>query len=413
MLTWEYPPRIIGGISRVVHGLSEKLGGSGHEVHVVTVSDNGTTSDSATASCEKNGNVTVHRVRTYDLKPLDFSGWVMQMNFAFVEYCAGYIDKNGRFDIIHAHDWVVAFAARTLKHAYSMSLVSTIHATEAGRNWGIHNDLQRYIDSIEWWLTYESWRVIVNSNFMAQEVIRQFQLPWDKIRVIPNGIDIPAQGRSDPATCRSDSAFRRNYATDNEKLVFFIGRLVHEKGAHIIIEAAPKILARYHDVKFVIAGRGPRMEFLKKRAEDLGCADKVYFTGYISDETLRALYKCIDIAVIPSLYEPFGIVALEAMAAGIPVVISDTGGLRELVRHGVDGMKAYVDNPDSLADCVAELLHNQALADSMKSAALEKVNSAYLWEIQSRRLEEVYSEIVDLTACKECYNTKVDIDADV
>jgi len=314
----------------------------------------------------------------------------LHLNFSLLEHAVKLIDETGRFDIIHAHDWVVAFASRALKNAYSIPLVCTIHATEHGRNWGIHNDLQRYISGVEWWLTYESWRVIVNSEYMKNETKNVFQLPEDKIRVIPNGVETDKFDGYD-----RDYGFRRNYASDNEKIVFFVGRLVNEKGVHVLVDAIPKVMKYYNDVKFVIAGKGPQLEYLKGKAAAMEVLHKVCFTGYISDEDLMRIYKCADVAVFPSLYEPFGIVALEGMVANVPVVVSDTGGLGDIVNHGIDGMKAYTGNANSLADSILEILHNPVKAEDMKRKALEKVYRIYNWDIISHQTMGVYSEIIE------------------
>jgi glycogen(starch) synthase len=383
MLTWEYPPRIVGGISRVVHDLSDKLGEQGNEVHVVTYWEPGA------KEIEQQGKVIVHRVHTYDIATDNFIQWVLQLNFALIECCIKLINQTGKFDIIHSHDWIVAFAARALKHAYNMPLVSTIHATEWGRNGGIHNSIQNYINGVEWWLTFESWKVIVNSNHMKNEVIKIFNLPEDKIHIIPNGINI-----NKFKGIERDQIFRRRYAADNEKIVFFVGRLVNEKGVHVLVEAIPKIIHYYNDVKFIITGKGPQLEYLKKRVKELNIAHKVYFTGYVSEEHLKKLYKCADIAVFPSLYEPFGIVALEGMLADIPVVVSDIGGLGEIVNHKVDGMKAYVGNSNSLADCILELLFSSEKAINIRRKALSKVHEKYNWDIIAQQTVGIYRQIV-------------------
>jgi glycogen(starch) synthase len=383
MLSWEYPPRIVGGISRVVHDLSDKLGEQGNEVHVVTYWEPGT------KEIEQQGKVIAHRVHTYDLAADNFIQWVLQLNFALIECCIKLINQTGKFDIIHSHDWIVAFAARALKHAYNIPLVSTIHATEWGRNGGIHNSTQNYINGVEWWLTFESWKVIVNSNHMKNEVIRVFNLPEDKIHTIPNGINT---NRFKGVEREQD--FRKTYASDNEKIVFFVGRLVNEKGVHVLVEAMPKIIHFYHDVKFVITGKGPQLDYLRKRVRELNIAHKVYFTGYVSEEHLKKLYKCADMAVFPSLYEPFGIVALEGMLADIPVVVSDTGGLGEIVNHGVDGMKAYAGNSNSLADCILELLFNPEKAVSIRRKALSKVHKQYNWDTIAQQTASVYRQIL-------------------
>lgn len=383
MLSWEYPPRIVGGISRVVHDLAQKLGEKGNEVHVVTCWDSGT------KEIEKDKNVYVHRVQTYEVNTMNFVDWVLQLNIALLGHAAKVVADTGVFDIIHAHDWIVAFAAKALKYAYSTPMVSTIHATEHGRNWGIHNDTQRYISSVEWWLAYESWRVIVNSHYMKNEVRNVFNIPEDKVRIVPNGVDIQKFNGY-----HRDMNFRKNYASENEKIVFFVGRLVNEKGVQVLVDAIPKIINYFSNVKFVIAGKGPSLDYLKGKSMAMNISHKIYFTGYISDEDLLKLYKNADIAVFPSLYEPFGIVALEGMVANIPVVVSDTGGLGEIVDHGIDGMKAYSGNANSLADSILEILFNPGKAEEMTKRALEKVNRIYNWDIISKQTLDVYSEVI-------------------
>ena len=382
MISWEYPPRIVGGISRVVHDLAQKLGEQGNEVHIVTCLEQGALEE------EKDKYVYVHRVSSYEIGANNFIDWVMHLNFALLERCNRLIGSSGPFDIIHAHDWVVAYAARVLKHSFLIPLVATIHATEWGRNWGIHNDEQKYISSVEWWLTYEAWKVIVNSEYMDNEVRQVFHLPADKIKIIPNGMDL---NKFDNYSY--DPEYRRNFALDNEKIIFFVGRLVNEKGAHILIDAMPKILRYYNGAKLVIAGKGPQLDYLREKAFLLGISNKVYFTGYISDDNLSRLYKCVDVSVSPSLYEPFGIVALEGMVASVPVVVSDVGGISDIVEHGVDGLKTYAGNPDSLADNILEILHCPEKAQRMKEKALEKVKRIYNWDVISGQTLKAYEEI--------------------
>lgn len=160
MLTWEYPPRIVGGIARVVHDLSKRLIKDGHEVTVVTYKDGDV------PMYENDKGVNVYRVENYMIHPNNFIDWIMQLNFNMISKATEIIQKEGKFDVIHAHDWLVANAAKALKNAFDIPVVSTIHATESGRNSGIHDETQRYINDTEWLLTYESTEVIVNSNYM-------------------------------------------------------------------------------------------------------------------------------------------------------------------------------------------------------------------------------------------------------
>jgi N-acetyl-alpha-D-glucosaminyl L-malate synthase BshA len=382
MLSWEYPPRIIGGISRVVYDLAQNLGRNGNEVHVLTCWE------PYTEDFEIDGNVKVHRVHVYNNPSSDFVEWVMQLNFAMLENAITIV-QNNKFDIIHAHDWLVAYTARVLKKSFDIPLITTIHATEYGRNNGIHTEMQRTISNVENWLVNESDHVIVNSSYMKNELLSIFNVQESKISIVSNGVDL---NKFDNVF--ADTEFRKNYAANNEKIVFFVGRLVNEKGVNILLEAIPKILSNYNDVKFVIAGKGPCLNNLIDLSRELNINDRVYFTGFVSEEVLLKLYKCSEIVVFPSLYEPFGLVALEGMVAGIPVVVSDTGGLREIVNHKEDGMKFYSGNSNSLADCILELLKDENLSEKISKCALQKVHKLYNWNNISEVVLNEYKYVI-------------------
>ena len=368
MLTWEYPPRIVGGIARVVNDLSKRLIKDGHDVYVITYKEGNV------PYYENDKGVHVYRVDNYMINANNFIDWTMQLNFNMIAKAGEIINKEGKFDVIHAHDWLVAYAAKTLKESFGIPLVSTIHATEAGRNSGIHNAEQKYVNDTEWMLTYESSEVIVNSKFMKNDLQRLFGLPYEKINVVPNGINTTVYNGLE-----RDYNFRRKYAMDNEKIILFMGRLVYEKGVQHLISAMPKILSGYHDAKLIIAGKGGMLDELKAQVDAMGLGNKVYFTGYLNAKQVSKMYKCADVSVFPSTYEPFGIVALEAMLAGVPTVVSDVGGLNEIIDHRVDGMKSYAGNPNSLADSILELLLNPELCDKVTKKAKQKVKNEYNW----------------------------------
>ena len=390
MLTWEYPTRIVGGISRVVHDLSQRLIKDGHEVTVVTYRDGNT------PYYEDDKGVKVYRVDNYMIHPNNFIDWIMQLNFNMLSKATELIIKDGTFDVIHAHDWLVAYAAKSLKNSFNIPLVSTIHATESGRNSGIHDETQRYINDSEWLLTYESTEVIVNSNFMKNEIQRLFGLPFEKINVIPNGINL-----NNFSGVERDYDFRRQYAMDNEKIILYIGRLVYEKGIQNLIGAMPKILENYHDAKLVICGRGGMIDELRQETHNLGIDNKVYFAGYCDSKKVQKMYRCADMAVFPSTYEPFGIVALEAMLAGIPTVVSDVGGLNEIVEHGVTGMKSYAGNSNSIADSVLSLLFDQKLCDTVSKNAVKKVKELYNWNKIAQDTHYVYEQAICQTEAQK------------
>lgn len=393
MLTWEYPPRIVGGIARVVNDLSKRLIKDGHDVTVITYKEGNA------PYFEEDKGVKVYRVDNFMINPNNFIDWVMQMNFNMIAKANEIIAKEGNFDVIHAHDWLVAYAAKTLKNSYDTPIVATIHATESGRNSGIHNETQRYINDTEWMLTYEATEVIVNSNYMKRELQSLFGLPFEKINVAPNGININMFNGIE-----KDYDFRRQYALDNEKIILFMGRLVYEKGVQHLISAMPKILSGYHDAKLVIAGKGGMIDELKAQVNSMGIANKVYFTGYMDAKQVCKMYKCADISVFPSTYEPFGIVALEAMLAGTPVVVSDIGGLNEIVTHGVDGMKSYAGNPNSLADSILELLYNPQLSDNVVKKAKAKVKNEYNWAKIAQDTHFIYQKAICQTMAERQKN---------
>lgn len=380
MLTWEYPPHLVGGLSRHVHALSKALVLQGHHVHVITRAAQG-----YPAEAFEDG-VHVIRVHPYFQEPPDFRLWVAHLNFALLEAGVNLIPKLSGPAILHAHDWLVAFAARGLKHLFHLPTVATIHATEHGRHRGIWDQGQQYINDIEWWLTYEAWRVIVCSRAMRAEVQGLFHLSQDKVSVIPNGVDLTVPKGWEKVS-------RETYAAPDERLIFHIGRMVPEKGAGVLLEAMP-ILRKRHPVKLVVGGTGPYLDELKRRAHELGVAQHCYFAGWLPDATVHALYRFADVAVVPSTYEPFGIVALEAMGRGTPVVVSDTGGLGETVQHEVNGLKALPGHVQSLAEQIDRLLSDRDLAARLAAEGLRQVRERYTWEKVAEATAEVYDSVL-------------------
>jgi glycosyltransferase involved in cell wall biosynthesis len=382
MLSWEYPPRVIGGLSRVVWSLSKELASSGWDVDVVTADHPGTLEH------EVDGSVKVHRVKTQTDTTPDFLTWVNRLNIGMLQYALKLARKEP-FSIIHAHDWMVGDAAWVLKTGMGLPIVTTIHATEAGRMHGIHNDVQRYIHQMEWRLTFESWEVIVNSQHMYGELQRLFGLPADKIVVIPNGTD-----PSEFDISFDQKQLRSSYAGPAEPIVLYVGRLVMEKGVQILLDAAPKVLSVIPGAKFLIVGTGYYQDDLRRQAQYLGVEQSVRFLGYVPDLELRRLYKIADVVAIPSLYEPFGIVALEGMAAQVPVVTSDTGGLRDFVEHMATGVTTYAGDSGSLAWGLLEVLRRPELAARLTRDAYQKVQHIYNWKVIAKRTSEVYEKVI-------------------
>lgn len=385
MLTWEYPPRIIGGISPHVYHLSKSLAENDVKVYVVTCDFPGTPQH------EIVDGVEVFRIDSYKNPSPNFATWVYLMNINMQKEAAHLVNRlGGEVDVFHAHDWLVANAGIGLKHVFRKPLLATIHSTEIGRRDGIDLDYERMIHETEAWLTYEAWRVICCSDYMVSHVGWAFNLPEDKLIMIPNGVNIQQYTANKGGDLES---FRRRFASSGEKMVLFVGRLVYEKGIHIFVNAVPKVLEKV-DAKFIVVGNGYMKKSLSNLVEGMGLADKVVFTGFVDDETLRKLQICADVSVVPSLFEPFGIVALEAMAAKTPVVVSDTGGLAEIVEHDVTGVKVYPEDPDSLAWGIQKVLLDKDYAEKIRDNAYKRVQQKYNWNRISRKTKAIYRSVL-------------------
>jgi len=395
MLTWEFPPRIIGGISSHVYDLSMALTRRNVTVHVVTCDFPGA------PDYEQAGGVAVHRFNS-KIPSTSFLGWVFSMNQAMAEKAIDVInDIDEEIDIIHAHDWLVAEAAVKVRQAFSKPLISTIHATEMGRRSGIHNDYQRTINEVEWHLVNQSSEVICCSNYMAEQVSSAFNVQGTKLHVIPNGVNA-AKFSGDVGTM----PVKQRYAKNGEKIVSFVGRLVHEKGVHVLVGAVPKVLSTIPKVNFVIVGEGGMKDYLAKEAYDFGVADHVFFAGFVDEKTLISIYRASDAAVFPSLYEPFGITALEAMAAKTPVIVTDTGGLAEIVEHEKTGIKVYADNSDSLAWGILRVLENPDVAKRIRENGYSKVLRDYDWNAIAEETMKVYKSALVATSRPEAIRIK-------
>lgn len=383
VLAWEFPPRIVGGIARHVAELYPELVKLGHDIHLITVEFG------QAPAYEVVEGVHIHRVLV--APGHDFFHWVVNMNES-MGYCAGkLITEESPFDIIHAHDWLVGDAAIAIKHLFKIPLVATIHATEYGRYNGLYNDTHRYICSKEGTLAYNAWRVIVCSGYMRYEVERALGTPWDKIDVIYNGIRPEKKHRHPDFDPQS---FRRRFAEDREKIVYYVGRMSFEKGVSVLLNAAPKVLWDMGGyVKFVIIGGG-NTDKLKEQAWNLGIWHKCFFTGFMSDEDLDKFQTIADCAVFPSLYEPFGIVALESFAARVPVVVSNTGGLPEVVQHTKTGIVTHTNNPHSLAWGILEILKNPGYAQWLVDNAYESLEKRFSWLKLAQQTEAVYGLVL-------------------
>ncbi len=388
MLSWEYPPHMVGGLGKHVLELASALAAQGAEVHVVTPN----VADAPVREMFALGG-TVHRVAVPPLLwgQKDWLTFVCEANECVTRACSAIERDHGPFDIIHCHDWLLAWSAIAIKHACRVPLIATIHSMEHGRSRGHEwSDQARTIDAVEWQLTYEAWRVIVASHYMAEQLRSLFSLPADKIDAIPNGVTPPV---SFTFPDHERAAFRRRWASDDEAIVFYVGRIVQEKGVDVLIEAVDPVLAHHPGTRFVVAGTGPLRDDLMRYADRRGVAAHMHWTGYISDEDRDRLFAVADVAAFPSVYEPFGIVALEAMAYRCPVVVAATGGLREVVRLYENGMTAYPGDAASLAWALNETLDDHAAARRRADRAYNEIEEDYSWREIARTTAGVYRRV--------------------
>jgi glycogen(starch) synthase len=383
ILSWEYPPIVEGGLARHVRKLSEQLVRDGHDVHVLT------RGGGRLAAEEDRHGVTVHRVREPEFPKDDldaFIAWVDRMNVDMEAHAA---ELGGGFELVHSHDWLVAAAARRLARRWRVRWLVTVHATEYGRHQGwVDMHPQSHIHAVERRMARAADGVITCSHYMRGHVTDVFGVPGERVTVIPNGID-----PTDLQPVADLPRLRAQFAAPEEKLVLLVGRLVYEKGFHLALDALPGLIRRVGRVRFLVAGSGTAEAELKAQAQRLGLMEHGTFVGWTGDEVLHSLYRIADLCVVPSIYEPFGLVALEAMASGCPCIVADTGGLREVVPGGRRvALRFRAASTRSLERMAEQLLTDDALRERLVAEAGEHV-LRFDWADVARQTASVYTAL--------------------
>ncbi|HEY2653127.1 MAG TPA: glycosyltransferase family 4 protein [Solirubrobacteraceae bacterium] len=382
LVSWEYPPVIEGGLGRHVRKLSEQLVEGGAEVHVLT------RGGGRLAAEEVRHGVVVHRVAEPPF-PRDigaFVRWVDAMNGDMYQLGAELIGDH-EFALVHSHDWLVAQAAERLAREAELPWVTTVHATEFGRHQGwVQTHPQSHIHAVERGMVRRADRVIACSRFMQGHVALVFGVPLRRVTVIPNGID--PEDLEPPVD--DLAALRARFARPDQRLVLLVGRLVYEKGFHLALEALARVVESPGDVRFVVAGTGAAEAELKRQARQLGLTRHGTFLGWVGDDMLHSLYRVAEVAIVPSIYEPFGLVALEAMAAGCLCVVADTGGLREVVPAGeAVGFRFRSRDADSLGQVLERVLGDDERRREVVAEAREHVRG-FDWQEVGRRTLRLY-----------------------
>ena len=381
MVSWEYPPVIVGGLGRHVYQLATALAADGHEVVVLSRQQAGTDPASHPTTDDFREGVRViaaaHDPHEFDFGR-DMMAWTLAMGHAMIRAGLG-LHGDWVPDVVHAHDWLVAHPAIALAEFFDVPMVSTIHATEAGRHCGwVSGSISRQVHTLESWLARESDALIACSASMSDEVSDLFGPGLAQISVIPNGID----------PRRWPFARRRRHAGPPELLYF--GRLEYEKGVHEVIAALPRIRRAHPGATLTIAGDGTQQVRLVEVARKHKVLRAVHFLGRVDHDELLELLHRTDVAVLPSHYEPFGIVALEAAAPGAPLVTTDVGGRGEAVLDGETGLSVPPRDVTALADAVGVVLADPTAAQHRALAAHARLTSDFDWTNVASHTARVY-----------------------
>ncbi|MBV9917725.1 MAG: glycosyltransferase family 4 protein [Solirubrobacterales bacterium] len=384
-ISWEYPPVIEGGLGRHVRKLSEHLVRDGVEVHVLTRGGG-----SLPREDERHG-VFVHRVPEPPF-PKDlgaFVRWVDAMN-ADMRALGRELCDRFEFDLVHSHDWLVAGAAEAVAKQVARPWLVTVHATEFGRHQGwVQEHPQSHIHAVERAMVRRADRVITCSRYMRSHVARVFGVRSNRIDVIQNGLD----PRDLEPVAEDLGELRARYAARDQLLVLLVGRLVYEKGFHLALDALAPLVRRRRDVRYVVAGTGTAEAELKRQALRLGLTRHGTFLGWVGDDMLHSLYRVADLCIVPSIYEPFGLVALEAMASGCLCVVADTGGLREVVPgDGTVGLRFPSRDSDALGKVLEDVLTDDATRAQLVAEARDHV-LRFDWGEVARQTRSVYAAL--------------------
>jgi len=375
MIGWEYPPFQTGGLAVHCYELTHALAAKGIKV------------DFYMPRTDSNIAVEDRGIRIIPVGHARFGAYITRQAYgpeffsnvhAFNNACAEELARRGghtTYDLIHHHDWLTAFAAMKAKYSLGLPMVSTFHSTEYDRAGMWPNE---YILGVEKQAMANADRVITVSRYMKKQLMERFGVGEAKIRVIYNAIRA--------------SDYKKHWEVKHgrERIVLFLGRLAEQKAPSQFLYAAKKVLEKEGNVRFVIAGTGDMLGHLINLAISLGISEHVTFIGYLPDEQKRYVYAKSDVYVMPSMSEPFGITALEAMASGTPVILSKTSGAAEVTPHVLT-----VDFWDinGMAEKIIALLRYKVLSATLSKA--EFLDAANLtWDKVAGQTIDVYKEVV-------------------
>lgn len=406
--SWEYPPAIWGGLGTFASEVTKQQSQYGHHVNVFAINDQNKLKQE-----ELFNGVTVYRPKIIDLTDslslfsnTDLQSWGQNLSFfstvfAYNLFSANTLVQNlvsngNKIDIIDGHDWLGILGGMMVKKSLNLPLMFHVHSTEQGRSLGYGSPTIQHIEK----KGAEYADAVITVSYAMKDELIQLGYPKEKIKVCWNGID-PEKYNIKRIPKETIGALRRSYGIkDDEVLLFFIGRLVSVKGIKQLILAMPSIINHQKNVKLVVLGIGDLEQELKQLVHDFGIQDHVIFRTEFVDEEERILhYAASDIVILPSLYEPFGIVCTEAMSMEKPVVVGAHGvtGMREqIVPQGNDqcGLHINPNDPVDIAWGVNTLLDQQDDWRWMGENARKRVYEFFTWDQVARRTLDIYKEFV-------------------
>lgn len=381
MLGWEFPPFMSGGLGVHCLELTRRLAAAGDEI------------DFFMPAVEKPMSSPHPRIRLIEVAPTllrpYFSYSKKGQHAAYGENLLKAVDVYSRqaaalvasehakkpYDLIHAHDWLTARPAGLAVHALHLPLVQTFHSTEYDRTsspWEAIVDIERQAAAQA--------DLLIAVSRRTREQVKRLGGDEKKIRVIYNGVD--------------SSKFRHRQKSElsqmmqGKKVALFLGRLTEQKGPVQFLHAAKKVLEKNQNVLFFIAGTGEMLPLLINMTLEMGLSEQVRFLGYLPDEEQKRIYAISDVYVMPSTSEPFGITALEAMASGVPIIVSKTSGVSEVVKSA---LRVDFWDINGMAQKILAVLHFQPLRNAMLS--LEGEDLRHLtWEQTAEATRQVYQE---------------------
>lgn len=400
MFGWEFPPAISGGLGTACFGMTKALAQRGHRIIFVipVLPEPGRPSHvtliAASAFADAAGGrapagVAVRPVesplRPYIAPPeygrlreslLASPGPYGPDLFSEAEryaQAAGLIARRVAFDVIHAHEWLTVPAALRARRVSGRPVVLHVHALESDRSGG---SADARIVAIERQGLQEADLVIAVSRYTKRMIVERYGIDPGKIRVVHNAVSRSEAAAGGPKPFGG-------------KIVLFLGRITHQKGPAVFVEAAAKVLRALPDVTFVMAGSGDLMPQMIERVAELGLGGRFLFTGFLRGEEVERMYAASDLYVMPSVSEPFGIAPLEAMRSDVPVIISRQSGVAEVLHHALQ-----VDfwDVDELAGKICAVLTYEALAREMVERSREEL-AGITWDRAARQIEDVYREV--------------------